>query len=332
MIDSCERPDISFVIAAYNAQDTLARAIDSALAQTGVTVEVIVVDDCSADGTVALAEGYADPRVTLLQQAHNQGPAAARNAGISAARGRWIAVLDADDEVRPGRLRRMIDRAAVENADIVVDNLDVVPMDGGPAKPMFAERHLQGIHLLSLANFIQSNIIFRATYNYGYMKPIFARRFLLRHQLCFDESLKIGEDYMLLASALACGGRCAVEPLAGYIYHLWQGSISRVLEAHHLDAMLASDRLFLDRFTLHGAAAKAQRLRTRSLIEARSFITLIGEIKNRSIGGVLKTAIGHPRALRHLKMPLAVRVNRILSGAGSLPTAWGKRLQKGQNS
>ncbi|MBP1852958.1 glycosyltransferase family 2 protein [Rhizobium halophytocola] len=332
MSESLHRPDVSFVIAAYNAQDTLARAIDSALAQTGVTVEVLVIDDCSTDTTVEIAESYAGQPVTLIRQGQNGGPGAARNAGIAAACGDWIAVLDADDAVRPERMRRMLACAKATEAQIVVDNLDVVPMHGGLPQRMFREDDLHKLAILTLADFIQSNIIFRSTFNYGYMKPVFSRRFLVREDLRFDESLKIGEDYMLLASALASGGTCAVEPHSGYIYHIREGSISRVLERHHVDAMLSSDSLFLQRFALGGQALIAQRQRTRSLFEARSFLTLVEEIKKRSIGGVLKTAAQNPRALRHLQMPIAARMRRFMNRTGDNPVERGKALQKGRSS
>src|SRR5690606_35202517 len=105
--------------------------------------------------------------------------------------------------------------------------------------------------------FIGSNVIFQSTFNFGYMKPIFARDFLMRHELHFDETLRVGEDYLLFASALACGATCAVVPDIGYVYYLRQGSISRVLEHHHLDAMLASDHAFLARFKLDPQAMAA---------------------------------------------------------------------------
>ena len=102
------QPDVSFVIAAYNAEPTLSRAIDSALAQRGVSVEVVVVDDCSTDGTLVLARAYTDPRVRVIALERNSGPGGARNAGLDAAQGRWVAVLDSDDTVRPERLAAMI--------------------------------------------------------------------------------------------------------------------------------------------------------------------------------------------------------------------------------
>src|SRR3989442_1213525 len=104
-------PDVSFVIAAYNAEETLESAIGSALAQGAVSMEVIVVDDCSSDSTRDIVSNHPDPRVRLVAMPHNGGPGAARNAGLDAARGRWVAVLDSDDELRPDRMARLIARA-----------------------------------------------------------------------------------------------------------------------------------------------------------------------------------------------------------------------------
>ncbi|MEQ1408905.1 glycosyltransferase family 2 protein [Neorhizobium sp. Rsf11] len=306
------QPDVSFVIAAYNAEDTIERAIASALAQIGVTMEVIVIDDCSTDGTRERVRALADDRVRLIVQERNGGPAVARNAGLLVARGRWIAILDADDTVYPARLLMMLERAEAAEAQIVVDNIDVIPIEGGKPQTMFPREELTRRPLMTLADFIGSNVIFRSTFNFGYMKPVYERDFLERHGLLFDETLRIGEDYLLLASALASGGECAIMPDVGYVYHLRQGSISRVLEQHHLDAMLASDRAFLSRYTLDEKAMAAQRRRTRSLVEAGAFLTLVEDIKKGSVRGFLKTAIGNPRALRHLRMPIAVRMRRLL--------------------
>lgn len=69
-------PDVSFVIAAFKAADTITRAIDSALAQEDVSVEVIVVDDASQDNTAAVVEAIADPRIRLIRLPANRGLAA----------------------------------------------------------------------------------------------------------------------------------------------------------------------------------------------------------------------------------------------------------------
>ncbi len=305
-------PDATFVIAAYNAADTITRSIESALAQDGVAVEVIVVDDCSADATAALVAGIRDTRVRLIALAQNRGPGGARNAGFAAARGRWIAILDSDDTVMPNRLKRMIERAEAAQAQIVVDNLDVISRDGKSTR-MFSEAALAALPELTLASFIESNVIFRSEHNFGYMKPVFERRFIEAHGLRFDEALRIGEDYILLASALACGGRCAVEPSAGYIYHIREGSISRVLQIEHIDAMVAADERFLASYTLNPQSQRMQHKRRRGFRQARSFLILVEQLKNRSLADALKTALADPFALRHLRMPIAARLRRLMT-------------------
>ncbi|MBP8604313.1 MAG: glycosyltransferase family 2 protein [Phycisphaerae bacterium] len=95
---------ISAVIPAYNAQKYIARAIESILRQSRPADEIIVVDDGSTDDTAAVVRSYGD-KVRLISQS-NGGASAARNAGIRAAKGNWIAFLDADDEWLPEFLEK----------------------------------------------------------------------------------------------------------------------------------------------------------------------------------------------------------------------------------
>lgn len=101
------RPLVSVVIPAFNAAAHLGDALDSVLAQTGAfQLEVIVIDDGSTDGTARVAQARAGVR--LLRSGANRGPSAARNAGISAAGGEFVAFLDADDCWPPGALATRI--------------------------------------------------------------------------------------------------------------------------------------------------------------------------------------------------------------------------------
>ena len=94
---------ISAVIPVYNSQATIGRAIDSVLKQTRSADEIIVIDDGSTDSTAEIIRSYGD-KIRLIQQ-ENAGVSVARNAGIEAAAGDWIAFLDADDEWLPEKLR-----------------------------------------------------------------------------------------------------------------------------------------------------------------------------------------------------------------------------------
>ncbi len=97
------KPRFSVIIPAYNAAATLARAIDSVRAQSWPAHEIIVIDDGSGDDTALVAGNYGEA-VKLIRQV-NGGVSAARNAGVRAASGDWLAFLDADDWYSPDRLR-----------------------------------------------------------------------------------------------------------------------------------------------------------------------------------------------------------------------------------
>lgn len=104
-----QQPLASVIMPAYNAERFLREAVDSALAQTWPHLEVVLVDDGSTDGTLELAKEFArrDPRVRVFTQ-ENAGVGAARNRGITEARGEYIAPLDADDVWFPEKLARQI--------------------------------------------------------------------------------------------------------------------------------------------------------------------------------------------------------------------------------
>jgi glycosyltransferase involved in cell wall biosynthesis len=99
-------PVVSVVIPSYNAARYLAAAVDSALNQSFRDVEVIVVDDGSTDDTAAVMSRFASPVQYLHQE--NRGVAEARNQGIKASRGRYVAFLDADDTWTPEKLYRQV--------------------------------------------------------------------------------------------------------------------------------------------------------------------------------------------------------------------------------
>jgi glycosyltransferase involved in cell wall biosynthesis len=100
---------ISVIIPLYNRRAEIGRAIASALRQGHTPHEVVVVDDASRDGSAETVAALGDKRVRLLRHERNQGAAAARNSGIAAATGDWIALLDSDDEWEPEKLARQLE-------------------------------------------------------------------------------------------------------------------------------------------------------------------------------------------------------------------------------
>jgi glycosyltransferase involved in cell wall biosynthesis len=101
-------PLVSVLIPAYNAEQWIAEAIRSALAQTWPRKEIIIVDDGSGDRTLAVARRFASPELAVVTQ-QNQGAAAARNRAVSLSQGDYIQWLDADDLLSPDKVARQME-------------------------------------------------------------------------------------------------------------------------------------------------------------------------------------------------------------------------------
>lgn len=119
------KPEFSVIVPVYNRAHLLVRTLKSVLEQTFQDFEIIVVDDGSSDDPGAAVAALADDRIRFLRQ-ENRGGGAARNAGIDAAKGRFVAFLDSDDEFVPHHLEhmhRLLDHAedTVGYARVIVD-------------------------------------------------------------------------------------------------------------------------------------------------------------------------------------------------------------------
>ena len=102
------KPEITVVIPVYNREQTIKRAIDSVLSQSILPEEVIVVDDCSTDGTKEVLEGYGE-KITCISLPENSGPSTARNKGIKQAKTEWISFLDSDDCWEQDKLNKQVE-------------------------------------------------------------------------------------------------------------------------------------------------------------------------------------------------------------------------------
>ena len=103
-------PLVSIITPSWNVEHLIGETISSVQAQTLGDWELLITDDCSTDDTPAVIEGYAakDPRIRLIRQPRNGGPALARQAAIEQAQGRFIAFLDSDDLWLPAKLERQV--------------------------------------------------------------------------------------------------------------------------------------------------------------------------------------------------------------------------------
>lgn len=123
---------VSIITPAYRAAAYVGEAIESAIAQTYSNWEMLIVDDCSPDDTREIVEAWCsrDSRVKLIRQERNGGPAAARNAALNAAQGRWIAFLDSDDLWLPHKLERALAHAQEHQAGFIFTGFRRMTADG----------------------------------------------------------------------------------------------------------------------------------------------------------------------------------------------------------
>ena len=118
-------PTVSIVIPAHNAEDTIGRAVGSAVAQVGVDREVIVVDDGSSDRTAeVLADFLSTVAVRVIFHETNRGGSAARNTGAAHAAGSWLAFLDADDEWEPERLLHAFGEVQASGCEFAIGSFE----------------------------------------------------------------------------------------------------------------------------------------------------------------------------------------------------------------
>jgi succinoglycan biosynthesis protein ExoU len=236
--------DVAVIIPAHNAQSTIERAVSSALHEPQAA-EVIVVADGATDGTAAAARRADDDtgRLMVIELPRSGGPAAARNLALAASKAPWVCPLDSDDYFLPGRLARM--RAETGYCDFVADDLLRV-VEGhldAPPHPMIGER-LNLPCCLSFEDFVRANIsrphLPRA--ELGFLKPLIRRGFLQTHGLAYDQSLRLGEDFVLYARALALGAKFKILPPCGYVAVERAASISGSHGAAELRALVQASR------------------------------------------------------------------------------------------
>lgn len=114
------QPLVSVIMPAYNMEKYIHQAIASVVAQTLTQWELIVIDDCSQDSTLTIAEQWAqkDERIRVLCNETNSGVARTRNWGIDLARGAYVAFMDSDDIWRPEKLQKQLARMEEQNAQM----------------------------------------------------------------------------------------------------------------------------------------------------------------------------------------------------------------------
>ena len=234
---------ISVVVPLYNKRDYLKLSVDSILNQTHKNIEVLIVDDCSTDGSLELCrELYGqDDRVKILKQPKNMGPGAARNTGIRRAEGKYIVFVDGDDEILPDRLRKMFDVAEKFNAEIVhnthflfplpdengniplqlIGGVDLFPVSGNLNGDDYTEITPLSDDLASRLEDWKNRKI-----NWSVCSKMFRRSFLVDNNIYLSD-MKFGEDMVFCFECLFKAKNYVMMPGGEYVYRVVPTSLTR---------------------------------------------------------------------------------------------------------
>lgn len=227
-----QAPDVSVLIAAYNVEAVISRAVYSALNQQNCNLEVLVIDDASTDTTAQVVSdlSQSDARVRLIRAPENGGPGAARTLGLKVAKGTWIAVLDADDSFVQGRLERLICLARENRADAIADNLLLVDPGTeqvlGNAFPMKDDVRLRLTPMRLIKNTVPAGRV-----NLGWCKPLVKRSFLSKKDITW-RAFRHAEDFGFYMDILLNEGEFLLVGRPGYLYTQRRGSVSGVVSPH----------------------------------------------------------------------------------------------------
>ncbi|WP_052002851.1 glycosyltransferase family 2 protein [Microvirga sp. BSC39] len=295
--------EVSVIVPVRNGHDFIRRSVESALRQTLREIEVIVVDDASTDDTAQIVEEHAEkePRLKIIRLDTNRGPSAARNAGIAAASGRWIALLDADDWYVPERLKLLTAAGDQAGADLVCD--DLLLFDEASKSvlgPMFGLNGLPSRidgECFVLGNLPNPKMPRRG---YGFLKPIVRRSYIDLHDLRYNEDMRFAEDYAFYVNALLEGATWISVPSPNYVYSVREGSLTLAHRAADLLKLCSVDEAALVRAQGHPRFQNALRRHFITTQQRAAWVQFIDFFKERRITDLIRTATMSAPVLRYI--------------------------------
>lgn len=324
--------EVSIIIPAYNTEKYIQKAIDSVLNQTLKNLEIIVVDDCSTDNSVKVVQSFDDPRLRLLLNSQNLGAGGARNRAIEAATGKWIAVLDSDDWYAPERLKRLVQVAEEKNADLIVDDLHLI--EDGASSPwgtMISEsgKKITSVTEISAADFVRSSIEGTKDLKLGFSKPLFRREFLVKHNIKYDPTIKVTQDFWIDMECFLHGASFFLVPEPYYFYLARPGSLvsSNRIKRVEDECRAIKDFLKNQEYLHQNTQVLAALLdKEREAEKWLNYYRVVEPLKQGQLSVALINMAENPNFLNHLSSQIPKIIKR------RLPSYQGNREKANQKS
>ncbi|HEU4364229.1 MAG TPA: glycosyltransferase family 2 protein [Candidatus Krumholzibacteria bacterium] len=302
---------VSVIIPLYGGEEFVLDAIASVLLQDGAAIDVIVVDDASPDSSATRVASLGDERVRLLRHDHNRGIAAARNTGLRAARGEFVAFLDQDDLWTPGRLSAQL-RAWAQHAgaDIGVVFGRVALQDEAGRVVPDRRRVPRDVHRIDRGALLRGLI----ADNFVTLASALIQKRVIDATGPFDEAIRGGSDDFDMVIRLAETCRFAFAPEVALVRRLHGENFTSSLR------MTEESLAVIDRAVARheGLAAAARVGRARKLYRRGTDLFIAGERA--------RAAADYRRAVRewpwHLRAWVGWAACRLGVDGGAMWSAW----------
>ena len=252
-------PKLSIIIPAYNAERYIKQCLDSILQNSKESLsktEIIVINDGSTDNTLKILESYNQHKNIKIHTTKNQGVSAARNLGISLAKGEWVTFIDADDTVN-SNFSKVV--SLVENSRssfIIFSNYDIETTD----KKILTTQTLQSSMYLS-----------------GPWSKVYNRQLLVKHKILFEKDILMGEDMLFNLEVIQNSYAIESYKMGFYNYRQNNNSATR----HFNQKIIESDKKFykkLEKILIKPHAPQEEMIQLIQNEKSRAVLSLLTRI------------------------------------------------------
>ena len=181
---------VSVIVPVYNGEKTLEKCIESIENQTYENINIIISDDGSTDGSVALSEKLAEQydNIVVVKNSHG-GVSSARNSGIECSTGEYISFIDCDDEVKPGMISELVNQLEYYGAELAVAGIERLGSDGSCFFEPYSEERV--VCVKNAARLYLKPMYFNSCSNKLYIADI-----IRKNAIRFEIGVWIGEDFL----------------------------------------------------------------------------------------------------------------------------------------
>lgn len=272
---------LSIIVPVYNVEIYLSKCIESIIQNQSQEIEIILINDGSPDNCGEICDSYAgkDGRIKVIHKA-NGGVSSARNAGIDAAKGKYIWFVDADDWIEPTSVETMIENIKTIGADLYIFSHKRI-MNSDVREVNVVDKVVKLDRDFNLQGFIRD---YYFTYKIGFTpwNKVYRREIIEKNRLRFDLQESFGEDLLFNLQYYLHIKNVYISNLTIYNYFVRDGSLERTpSKERHIQQM----RLF-EKFIYHTKQMRMEAKSVREIVSILFFIHLVSGINQSKASGL----------------------------------------------